>query len=279
MAKRVSCYLKLINDTSEHVLEVFSDPCTLDELKVSMKQSSNTNSFDPDSFYVKMIKNLGPNAKTFLLGIYNRCWDHAVWPWSLSRLMFIRKPNEERYDDCSSYRPLSIASHFDKLSERILCNRLTHFLENNNVLADEQEGFRRKRNTVRSLYRLHLNLEHARIMKTPTALLNFDLEKAFDSVWIDGLLYKLRHYHVNGKMFSIIRTFLKNREASIELADYLSPAFKIDLGVPQGSVLSPLLFVIFLNDFLNDEPCHYKFADDSAIMIQGINESDISEKT
>ena len=71
-------------------------------------------------------------------------------------------------------------------------------------------------------------------MKTTTELLNIDLEEAFDSVWIDGLLYELRHYHVNGKKFSIMRTFLKNLEAFIELADYLSPAFKIDIGVPQG---------------------------------------------
>ena len=104
------------------------------------------------------------------------------------------------------------------------------------------------------------------------------LENAFDSVWIDGLLYKLRHHHVNSKMFSIIRTFLKNREAIIELAGNLSPTFKIDIRVRRGSILSPLLFVIFLNDFVNDEPCHYNFAEDSAIMIQGINESDISEK-
>ena len=239
--KRVSCYLNSINDTSEHVLET-------------------------------------QQKKLFLLEIYNRCWDLAVWPWSPSRIVFIRKPNKDRHDDCSSYRPLSIASHFGKLFERMLCNRLNHFVESNNVLANEQEGFRRKRNTVRSLYGLHLNLEHARITRTPTALSNIDLEKAFDSVWIDGILYKLRHYHVDGKIFSIIRTFLKNREAIIELANYLSPAFKIDIGVPQGSVLSPLFFVIFLNDFLKDEPCHEKFADNSAIMIQGINESDISEK-
>ena len=242
-----------------------------------MKQSSNTNSFDPDGFHVKMIKNLGPNTKIFLLEIYNTCWDHAVWPWSLSRIVFIGKPNKNRYD-CSSYRPLSIASRFGKLFERMLWNRLNHSLENNNVLADEQEGLSRKRDAVRSLYRLHLNLEHSRITKTPTSLLNIDLEKAFNSVWIDGLLYKLRHYQVNGKMFYISRTFLKNREAIIELSNYLSPAFKIDIGVPQSSVLSPILFVIFLNDFLSGEPCHYKFADDSAIMIQGSNESDISKK-
>ena len=90
------------------------------------------------------------------------------------------------------------------------------------MLAHEQEGFRRKRNTVRSLYRLYLNLEHARITKTPTALLNFDLEKAFDSVRIDGLLYKLRHYHVHGKMFPIIRTFLKKQKAIIESKTFLS---------------------------------------------------------
>ena len=80
-------------------------------------------------------------------------------------------------------------------------------------------------------------------------------------------------------MLSPIRTFLKNhREAIIELSDYLSPASKTEIGVPVCSVLSQLLFVIFLNDFSSDEPCHYKFADDSAVLIQGINESYISKK-
>ena len=157
----------------------------MEELNEAMKQSSDTNSFDPDGFHVKMIKNLGVNAKTFLLEIFNTCWEHAVWPCSLSRIVFIRKPNKDRYDDCSSYRPLSISSHFGKLFERMLCNRINYFTGTENILADEQEGFRSKRNTVRSLYRLHLNLENSKLMKTPTALLNIDLEKAFDSVWID----------------------------------------------------------------------------------------------
>ena len=273
MSRTVSGYLDSFDDASEHVSEVFHEPYTMEELNGAMKQSSDTNSFDPDGFHVKMIKNLGVNAKTLLLEIFKTCWEHAVWPWSLSRIVFIRKPNKDRYDECSSYRPLSISSHFGKLFERMLCNRLNYFTGTEKILADEQEGFRSKRNTVRSLYRLHLNLENSKLMKTPTALLNIDLEKAFDSVWIDGPLYKLRHYKINGKMF-----FLKNREAFIELSDFRSSMFKIDIGVPQGSVLSPLLFVIFLNNFLSVEPCHYKFADDSAILIQGCNENDTSQK-
>ena len=222
MAKRVSCYLDSINDTSENFLEMFSDLFTLDELKVSMKQSSNTNFFNPDGFHVKLIKNLGPNTKTFLLEVYNRCWDMQYGPGLC-------------HEWCLSGNPTKTGMTTAPATDRypLLVILATFLSVNNNVLPDEQEGFRRKRNTVRSLYRLHLNLEHARITKTPTALLSIGLEKAFDSVLIDGLLYKLRHYHVNGKMFSIIPTFLKNREAIIELADYLSPAFKIDIGVPR----------------------------------------------
>ena len=81
MATRVSCYLDSINDTSEHVLEIFHDPFTLNELNESLKPSSNTNSFHPGGFHVK---NLGPNTKPFLLEIYNTYWDHAVWPWSVT---------------------------------------------------------------------------------------------------------------------------------------------------------------------------------------------------
>ena len=107
---------------------------TLHELKEPLKQSSNTNFF---SNLTDSMSNLRPNTKTFLLEIYNACYDHAVWPWFLSRRVFIRKPNKDRYDYCSSFRPSTLASLFGKLSERLLCNRLNQFLETNNVLADE----------------------------------------------------------------------------------------------------------------------------------------------
>ena len=112
MAKRVSCYLDSINDTSEHVSVVFCDPLTLDELNVSMKQPSNTKSFNPNGFHVKMMKNRAQcknNPPGYLQYKLRACSMALV---SVTKSVFFRKPNKDRYDDCSSYRPLSIASHF-----------------------------------------------------------------------------------------------------------------------------------------------------------------------
>ena len=79
-------------------------------------------------------------------------------------------------------------------------------------------------------------------------------------------------------MFSTLRTFLKTREAYIELPDYKSPTFTIHIGVPQGRFLSPLLFITYLNDFFDTEPCHFNFADDGAILLQGSDTEDLVSK-
>ena len=200
-----------------------------------------------------MIKNLGTKALRFLLNIFNACWEYQVWPWTESRVVFIRKPNKERYDECPSYRPLSISSHIGKTLERKLATRIKSYLDVNGLLGDEQEGFRSKRNTTRSLYGLHLMLENVKRSRLPTALPNIDLEKAFDSVCVDGPLFKLLEHNISGKMYLIIKSFLRTGVASIELNGNQSPKFQVDVGVPQGSVLSPLLFNIFLNDFLSSQ--------------------------
>ena len=223
-----------------------------------------------------MMKNCGTKALLFLLTIFNTCWEYHVWPWTQSRVVFIRKENKERYDECSSNRSLSISSQIGKTLERILATRIKSPLDVNGLLGDKGEVFRAKRNTTRSLYGLHLMLENAKRPRMPTALFNIDLEKAFDSVWVDDLFFKLLERSVSGKMYQIIKLFLKTKVASIELNRHQSPKFQIDIGVPQGSMLSPLLFIIFLNDFLSNQEQTFKFAHDSSLIVTGKDPSELS---
>ena len=178
----------------------------MEEPNAAIANTSNSRSFDTDGIHLSMIKKMGFKAREMLLQIFNNCWETVSWPWKESRDIFIRLPDKETYDDCSSYRPFSISSHFGRLLERILAGRINKYLNLHNIIGQEQEGFRTKRNTVRSVYRLHLSLERANASKLPTALLNIDLEKAFDSVWISGRLYKLRNYIV-GRVIRILEAF------------------------------------------------------------------------
>ena len=124
-----------------------------------------------------------------------------MWPWTESRVVFIRKPNKERYDECSPNRPLSVSSYICKTLERTLATRIKSHLDVNGLLQDEQEDFRSRRNTTRSLYKLHLMLENVKRSRLLMALLNIDLEKAFNSVWMDSLLFKLLKHKIFGKKF------------------------------------------------------------------------------
>ena len=144
---------------------------------------------------------------------------------------------------------------------------IAHFFTSCKKIEEEQEGFREKKSNVRSFYRMQLELEDIQRNKKPSVLLNIDLEKALDSVWIDGLLYKLQNIGITGNLLSIIQAFLSNRLFFIKIGNYLSNIFPIHIGLPQGSVLSPTLFILFVNDFIDEYPIRFKFADDTALIV------------
>ena len=230
-----------------------------------------SSSFDNDMIHVTMLKKLGANMKNLLLFLFNTCWITSTWPWNISRITLIKKPGKKSYEQCSSYRPLSISSHVGKLFERMISARLRLYFETHNILDEEQEGFRTHRSTIRSLYRMHLVLEEAKRSKNPTALLNIDLEKAFDSIWVQGLLYKLESVNVPHRLLCIISSFLSNRKGFIDINGHYTDLFDIKVGLPQGSVLSPLPFIFYLSDFLSEVDVKFKFADDSSAIISSCN--------
>ena len=126
---------------------------------------------------------------------------------------------------------------------------------------------------------MQLELEDIQRNKKPAVLLNIDLEKAFDSVWIDGPLYKLQNIGKSGKLLNIILAFLTNRLSFLKIGNYHSNNFPIHVGLPQGSVLSPTLFILVINDFIDAYPIRFKFADDTALILTADDVLQLTKRT
>ena len=156
---------------------------------------------------------------------------------------------------------------------------LRTFFRSSRIIKEEQEGFREKRSTVRSLYRKQLELEDAQRNKKQAVFLIIDLEKAFDSVWIDGLLYKLQYIGKARFLLSIIQVFLSNILSFIKIGNYRSNEFPIHIGLPQGSVHSPTFFILFKKDFIDAYPIRYNFSDDTALILTADDNLQLANRT
>ena len=221
-----------------------------------------------------MIVSSGPNFRTCLVNLFNSCLINSQWPWTESRVLFIKKPSKPDYTDPSAYRPLCMSSHIGKVFERILNNRIKTFLMNNNLIDHEQEGFFPKKSTKRSLYRLKIEYEILTRDKKEAALINFDLQKAFDSVWHNGLLLKRWTAGIRGLLFKLLSKFLTCRVVKTRIDDVISHPFQPKQGVPHGSVLPPLFFMFCIADMLhNTSGIKFNYADDSQIIVITGNQS------
>ena len=134
----------------------------------------------------------------------------------------------------------------------------------------EQEGFRKFRGTTDALLRVTQDICNGLNRKESTAAMFIDIEKAYDSVWREGLLFKLKEMGIRGRVWGWIRNFLTDRRAVINMGGERAQEFETNIGLPQGSVISPLLFVLFVADCYKEVACQkVKFADDGTIWKTG----------
>ena len=154
--------------------------------------------------------------------------------------------------------------------ERIVTTRLYNFVEHFRILDKEQEGFRRFRGTQDALLRLTQDIYNGFNKNEHTAALFIDIEKAYDSVWHDGLMFKLKEMGISGKIWKWINDFLTGRTANINMGGFKGKTFNSKLGLPQGSVIAALLFILFIADwYMRVTSEKVKFADDGTIWITG----------
>ena len=171
----------------------------------------------------------------------------------------------------TNYRPISIVSNFAKIIEKIIYKRLNNFLEKFNILSQMQFGFRKGIGTNCALYYvteyLYNNLDKSR----PTIAVFLDLAKAFDTVNHKLLLEKLYYYGVRGTAYNLMKNYLSGRTQFVKIGKIKSKTCKINIGVPQGTILGPLLFLIYINSIFNLLPLFttVSFADDTVILDEG----------
>lgn len=177
--------------------------------------------------------------------------------------------------DPSNYRPVSLTCILCKQMEHIVVSNLMKHLENNKILSECQHGFRSKRSCETQLTGLIQDLTSHMDNRKQLDMIVLDFAKAFDKVSHPRLLHKLHHYGITGKNHKWIEAFLGNRTQAVVLENQYSDKVDVNSGVPQGSVLGPVLFLIFINDIADNIQSKIRlFADDCTIYRSISNKTD-----
>ena len=188
-------------------------------------------------------------------------------PWKAAKAIVIPKPGKSPLNP-NNYRPISLLSCIGKLFERVLSTKIRNYLESNKVLNNNQSGFRNNKGTFNALFRLTETIKLGFQRKNITTAVFLDAEKAFDQTWHNGLKYKLNLIGLPHNLTSLLASFLNNRKMAISFKNCLSRTFNLKAGTPQGSVLSPLLYIIYVNDLPTCPGLNVQisqFADDIAL--------------
>ena len=248
-------------------LDPINELITIEEMNEALNRTPRT-SPGPDGIYPDLIINIPNNCKDILLYIFNAIWTSSHLPeqWKQTIVTPIRKYNKKR-GELDSYRPISLTSIVCKLMERIITQRLKWFSNKYNIITPLQSGFTEKRSVLDNLSRLDTDIHKTVLEHKYLIAIFLDFEKAFDIVNRDILINKLKCYGFSGNILSWIVSFLGDRSFQVKINNSLSTCKPSNIGLPQGSVLSPFLFSFFINDITNC--CKNSkvaiFADDVAI--------------
>ena len=268
-----------INNNPNSLYMSPTDPEEIEKIKTTMKSKTSRGIDDINSEFIKKIKQ---NIKVPLSKLINMSLETGKIPASLKIAKVIPIFKNKSPEEYTNYRPISLLPIMSKILEKVVHKRLYNFmnLQTCNQLYNNQYGFRTKHSTIHAITQLSAEILESFDNNNFTLGVFLDLSKAFDTINHSTLLKKLEHYGIRGVALEWFRNYLLDRKQYVHFNGINSNQQYVTCGVPQGSVLGPLLFIIYTNDLPNAKRSSrcILFADDTTIYYSSNNLNNLISK-
>ena len=270
---KIDSKIPRVSTSFQHYL---SDPClnlyiprivTDNEIRNLIIQLDVSKACGPTSIPNKIFNLFANTLSSPLALMVNICLQTGIFPDILKLANIIPIFKKGARNLCCNYRPISLLSNLSKIFEKVMHIRLYTFLEDHELIYKNQYGFRQNHSTEHAITHMIELIKKKLDSKRFVGAIFLDLEKAFDTVNHEILLKKLYHYGIRGIALKWFESYLSNRQQKTEISNSDSDFQKVVCGVPQGSILGPLLFIIYLNDLHKavNNSVTYHFADDTEL--------------
>ena len=229
----------------------------------------------PDCIPVVVLKE--PELSYIWAELFNKCLKESCFPdcWKVSSLVLVFE-NVGESSTAKNYDPPRLLSVVSKVFQNLVNNRIVDHLEKCGLFADFQYGFRSSWSTADLVAVVSDKIAWAFNKSEANWAVALDISKAFDKVWHAGLLHKRRFYGILGQIFGLLSSFLSNRQLWVVLDGRSSQKYPVNAGEPQGSILGPTLFLLYINDLPDNVICDIAiYADDTTLCSRCDQASDL----